>query len=163
MSFARFSIHHLTCHPIPRSRSDISIGSKLQCIIYRIFAQHTIKPTSYPPNVSHTTQSAIQIRKISIYLHALRLEPGNIVPESGSNATNAHAAIHIGATRITDAVNHHCGESPNRSVGRTVRTISSSIHATQIFHQTTETRRGSSDREANYDLNSQNLDRKSVV
>jgi hypothetical protein len=86
-----------------------------------------------PHNVSHSTQRLYR-SKISICLHALRLKPVNIVPESGSNATTAHGANHIGTSCLADAVNYPRGESPNCSVGR----------------------RGSSNRETNYGLSSRN-------
>jgi hypothetical protein len=88
----------------------------------------TIESISY-----HTTfptqHSSYTDPKITICLHVLRIKPVNIVPASGSNATTAHGANHIGTGRLADAVNYPRGESPNRSVGRTVRTISPSIHA----------------------------------
>jgi len=91
-------------------------------MIYRIFAQHTSESISY--NTMFPTQhSGYTDPKISICLHVLRLN------RTGSNATTAHGANHIGTSRLTDAVNHPRGESPNRSVGQTIHAISPSIHA----------------------------------
>lgn len=90
--------------------------------------------TGFLPNIRsspyRTTQPSFPLNTAAIQIRKFQSVCMQYRTRSNATTWTAHGANHIRTSRLADAaVNYPCGESPNRSVGRTVRTISPSVYA----------------------------------